>query len=61
MGQVHTLLKGRNAVFSVNELLLGIFSYLNLADLLKISKVCQRWHRLKWLELLWQSLDLVAI
>ncbi|KAG8131170.1 hypothetical protein E2320_017740 [Naja naja] len=43
-----------------DELLLGIFSYLNLADLLKISKVCQRWHRLSLDELLWQSLDLAG-
>ncbi|XP_026522193.1 S-phase kinase-associated protein 2 [Notechis scutatus] len=43
-----------------DELLLGIFSYLNLTDLLKVSQVCQRWHRLSLDESLWQSLDLAS-
>ncbi|XP_070792048.1 S-phase kinase-associated protein 2 [Pituophis catenifer annectens] len=43
-----------------DELLLGIFSYLNLTDLLKVSQVCQRWHRLSLDESLWQSLDLAG-
>uniref|UniRef100_A0A8D0KGE7 S-phase kinase-associated protein 2 n=1 Tax=Salvator merianae TaxID=96440 RepID=A0A8D0KGE7_SALMN len=43
-----------------DELLLGIFSYLSLTDLLKVSQVCQRWHRLSTDESLWQSLDLAG-
>ncbi|KAL7989089.1 hypothetical protein Chor_008008 [Crotalus horridus] len=43
-----------------DELLLGIFSYLNLTDLLKVSQVCQRWHRLSLDESLWQTLDLAG-
>ncbi|XP_063151816.1 S-phase kinase-associated protein 2 [Candoia aspera] len=43
-----------------DELLLGIFSYLTLADLLKVSQVCQRWHRLSLDESLWQTLDLAG-
>ncbi|XP_053151264.1 S-phase kinase-associated protein 2 isoform X2 [Hemicordylus capensis] len=41
-----------------DELLLGIFSYLSLTELLKVSQVCQRWHRLSIDESLWQTLDL---
>ncbi|XP_029434687.1 LOW QUALITY PROTEIN: S-phase kinase-associated protein 2 [Rhinatrema bivittatum] len=40
-----------------DELLLGIFSYLPLTDLLKVSQVCKRWHRLSFDESLWHSLD----
>ncbi|XP_060617380.2 S-phase kinase-associated protein 2 [Anolis sagrei] len=43
-----------------DELLLGIFSYLSLIDLLKVSLVCQRWHRLSLDESLWQTLDLAG-
>ncbi|XP_077203099.1 S-phase kinase-associated protein 2 isoform X1 [Paroedura picta] len=43
-----------------DELLLGIFSYLTLADLLKVSQVCRRWHRLSMDESLWKSLDLTG-
>ncbi|XP_042307325.1 S-phase kinase-associated protein 2 [Sceloporus undulatus] len=43
-----------------DELLLGIFSYLSLIDLLKVSQVCQRWHRLSLDESLWQTLDLAG-
>ncbi|XP_062828560.1 S-phase kinase-associated protein 2 isoform X1 [Anolis carolinensis] len=43
-----------------DELLLGIFSYLSLTDLLKVSLVCQRWHRLSLDESLWQTLDLAG-
>uniref|UniRef100_A0A8D0G3Y0 S-phase kinase-associated protein 2 n=1 Tax=Sphenodon punctatus TaxID=8508 RepID=A0A8D0G3Y0_SPHPU len=41
-----------------DELLLGIFSYLPLIDLLKTSQVCWRWHRLAFDDSLWQTLDL---
>ncbi|XP_038600245.1 S-phase kinase-associated protein 2 [Tachyglossus aculeatus] len=41
-----------------DELLLEIFSYLPLHDLLKISQTCKRWHRLSLDESLWQTLDL---
>ncbi|KAM6474269.1 S-phase kinase-associated protein 2 [Liasis olivaceus] len=41
-----------------DELLLGIFSYLTLTDLRKVSRVCQRWRRLSLDESLWQTLDL---
>ncbi|XP_062984223.1 S-phase kinase-associated protein 2 isoform X2 [Elgaria multicarinata webbii] len=43
-----------------DELLLGIFSYLSLTELLKVSQVCQRWHRLSVDESLWQTLDLAG-
>ncbi|XP_048358684.1 S-phase kinase-associated protein 2 [Sphaerodactylus townsendi] len=43
-----------------DELLLGIFSYLSLTDLLKVSQVCQRWHRLSIDESLWKTLDLAG-
>uniref|UniRef100_A0A8D2J3D1 S-phase kinase-associated protein 2 n=2 Tax=Varanus komodoensis TaxID=61221 RepID=A0A8D2J3D1_VARKO len=43
-----------------DELLLGIFSYLPLIDLLKVSQVCRRWHRLSVDESLWQTLDLAG-
>ncbi|XP_030048899.1 S-phase kinase-associated protein 2 [Microcaecilia unicolor] len=43
-----------------DELLLGIFSYLPLSDLLKVSNVCKRWHRLSFDESLWYSLDVTG-
>ncbi|KAM6230488.1 S-phase kinase-associated protein 2 [Porphyrio hochstetteri] len=53
-----------------DELLLLIFAYLPLNDLLKVSLTCKRWHRLSSLtstilcrrfdESLWQSLDLTG-
>ncbi|KAM4808358.1 S-phase kinase-associated protein 2-like [Rhinophrynus dorsalis] len=43
-----------------DELLLSIFSYLHLTDLLKVSRVCKRWHRLSTDESLWQNLDLTG-
>ncbi|XP_066472953.1 S-phase kinase-associated protein 2 [Tiliqua scincoides] len=43
-----------------DELLLGIFSYLSLTELLKVSQVCRRWHRLSIDESLWQTLDLAG-
>ncbi|KAM5191767.1 S-phase kinase-associated protein 2 [Mantella aurantiaca] len=41
-----------------DELLLGIFSYLPLTDLVKASRTCKRWRRLSCDESLWYSLDL---
>ncbi|XP_008322727.3 S-phase kinase-associated protein 2 [Cynoglossus semilaevis] len=41
-----------------DELLLKIFFYLPLQDLLGISRVCKRWHRLMFDESLWHSVDL---
>ncbi|KAM4706469.1 S-phase kinase-associated protein 2 [Discoglossus pictus] len=41
-----------------DELLLGIFSCFHLTELLTVSRVCKRWHRLASDESLWQSLDL---
>ncbi|NXQ94603.1 SKP2 protein, partial [Sagittarius serpentarius] len=41
-----------------DELLLAIFAYLPLNDLIKVSLICKRWHRLSFDESLWQSLDL---
>ncbi|NXY14091.1 SKP2 protein, partial [Atrichornis clamosus] len=43
-----------------DELLLAIFAYLPLKDLLKVSLICKRWHRLSYDESLWQSLDLTG-
>ncbi|KAJ7987126.1 hypothetical protein DPEC_G00335520 [Dallia pectoralis] len=43
-----------------DELLLGILSYLPLKDLLRMSRVCKRWHRLSLDESLWHSVDLVG-
>ncbi|NWI96028.1 SKP2 protein, partial [Pitta sordida] len=43
-----------------DELLLAIFAYLPLKDLLKVSLICKRWHRLSFDESLWQSLDLAG-
>ncbi|NWI30244.1 SKP2 protein, partial [Sula dactylatra] len=41
-----------------DELLLAIFAYLPINDLLKASLICKRWHRLAFDESLWQTLDL---
>ncbi|NXC69812.1 SKP2 protein, partial [Anhinga anhinga] len=43
-----------------DELLLAIFAYLPLNDLLKASLICKRWHRLSFDESLWQTLDLTG-
>uniref|UniRef100_A0A663N8P9 S-phase kinase associated protein 2 n=1 Tax=Athene cunicularia TaxID=194338 RepID=A0A663N8P9_ATHCN len=43
-----------------DELLLAIFVYLPLNDLLEASLVCKRWRRLSFDESLWQSLDLTG-
>ncbi|KFO56754.1 S-phase kinase-associated protein 2, partial [Corvus brachyrhynchos] len=43
-----------------DELLLAIFAYLPLRDLLKVSMICKRWHRLSFDESLWQTLDLTG-
>ncbi|XP_076218644.1 S-phase kinase-associated protein 2 isoform X5 [Aptenodytes patagonicus] len=43
-----------------DELLLAIFAYLPLNDLLKVSLICKRWHRLSFDESLWQTLDLTG-
>ncbi|XP_056402502.1 S-phase kinase-associated protein 2 isoform X2 [Hyla sarda] len=43
-----------------DELLLGIFSYLHVTDLLRASRVCKRWNRLSCDESLWHSLDLTG-
>ncbi|KAL0965687.1 hypothetical protein UPYG_G00284470 [Umbra pygmaea] len=41
-----------------DELLLGILSHLPMQSLLRMSRVCKRWHRLALDESLWQSVDL---
>ncbi|NWX52632.1 SKP2 protein, partial [Steatornis caripensis] len=43
-----------------DELLLAIFAYLPLNDLLKVSLICKRWHHLSFDESLWQTLDLTG-
>ncbi|KAM6224374.1 S-phase kinase-associated protein 2 [Rhynchocyon petersi] len=43
-----------------DELLLNIFSYLCLPELLKASGVCKTWYRLASDESLWQTLDLTG-
>ncbi|KAM9509905.1 S-phase kinase-associated protein 2 isoform 2-T2 [Guaruba guarouba] len=43
-----------------DELLLAIFAYLPLSDLIRVSVVCKRWHRLSFDESLWQTLDLAG-
>ncbi|NXG75981.1 SKP2 protein, partial [Baryphthengus martii] len=43
-----------------DELLLAVFVYLPLNDLLKVSVICKRWHRLAFDESLWQTLDLTG-
>ncbi|XP_068782091.1 S-phase kinase-associated protein 2-like isoform X3 [Struthio camelus] len=43
-----------------DELLLAIFAYLPLNDLLKVSLICKRWRRLSFDESLWQTLDLTG-
>uniref|UniRef100_A0A8C7ZHN0 S-phase kinase-associated protein 2 n=1 Tax=Oryzias sinensis TaxID=183150 RepID=A0A8C7ZHN0_9TELE len=44
-----------------DELLLRIYFYLPLQDLLRVSLVCKRWHRLAFDESLWQSVDLQGL
>ncbi|XP_026195909.1 S-phase kinase-associated protein 2 [Anabas testudineus] len=44
-----------------DELLLGIFFYLPLHDLLRMSVVCKRLHRLAFDECLWHSVDLEGL
>ncbi|XP_071436327.1 S-phase kinase-associated protein 2 [Pithys albifrons albifrons] len=44
-----------------DELLLSIFAYLSLKDLLKVSVICRRWHHLSFDESLWQTLDLTGV
>ncbi|XP_039606464.1 S-phase kinase-associated protein 2 [Polypterus senegalus] len=43
-----------------DELLLGIFYHLPLADLLRVSRVCRRWHCLAFDEFLWHGIDLTG-
>ncbi|NWU90325.1 SKP2 protein, partial [Upupa epops] len=43
-----------------DELLLAIFNYLPLIDLLKVSQTCKRWRSLSFDESLWQTLDLTT-
>ncbi|KFP00583.1 S-phase kinase-associated protein 2, partial [Calypte anna] len=43
-----------------DELILAIFAYLPLSDLIRASVVCKRWHGLSFDESLWQSLDLTG-
>ncbi|NWR43992.1 SKP2 protein, partial [Regulus satrapa] len=43
-----------------DELLLAIFAYLPLKDLVKASVICKRWHQLAFDESLWQTLDLTG-
>ncbi|NXN88508.1 SKP2 protein, partial [Bombycilla garrulus] len=43
-----------------DELLLAIFAYFPLKDLLKVSTICKRWRRLAFDESLWQTLDLAG-
>ncbi|KAI6058086.1 F-box domain-containing protein [Aix galericulata] len=43
-----------------DELLLAIFAYLPLNDLLKVSMICKRWRCLSFDEFLWQTLDLTC-
>ncbi|KAM8985108.1 S-phase kinase-associated protein 2 [Ara ararauna] len=43
-----------------DELLLAIFAYLPLSDLIRVSVVCKRWHCLSFDESLWQTLDLAG-
>ncbi|XP_053196192.1 S-phase kinase-associated protein 2 [Scomber japonicus] len=44
-----------------DELLLRILFYLPLHDLLRMSTVCKRWHRLVFDETLWHSVDLEGL
>ncbi|XP_072310929.1 S-phase kinase-associated protein 2 [Eucyclogobius newberryi] len=44
-----------------DELLLRIFFYLPLQELLKMTSVCKRWHRLVLDESLWHSVDLEGL
>ncbi|XP_041816401.1 S-phase kinase-associated protein 2 isoform X2 [Chelmon rostratus] len=44
-----------------DELLLRILFYLPLQDLLRMSIVCKRWHRLAFDDSLWRSVDLEGL
>ncbi|KAK5851593.1 hypothetical protein PBY51_023136 [Eleginops maclovinus] len=44
-----------------DELLLRILFYIPLQDLLRMSTVCKRWHRLAFDESLWHSVDLEGL
>ncbi|XP_071378977.1 S-phase kinase-associated protein 2-like [Centroberyx affinis] len=44
-----------------DELLLRILFYLPLQDLLRMSLICKRWHRLVFDESLWHSVDLEGL
>ncbi|XP_054468590.1 S-phase kinase-associated protein 2 isoform X2 [Anoplopoma fimbria] len=44
-----------------DELLLRILFYIPLQDLLRMSTVCMRWHRLAFDESLWHSVDLEGL
>ncbi|KAK2818771.1 hypothetical protein Q5P01_024332 [Channa striata] len=44
-----------------DELILRILFYFPLRDLLKMSRVCKRWHRLVFDESLWHSVDLEGL
>ncbi|KAM3874188.1 S-phase kinase-associated protein 2 [Diretmus argenteus] len=44
-----------------DELLLSILFYLPLQDLVRMSSVCRRWHRLVFDESLWHSVDLEGL
>ncbi|XP_018557436.1 S-phase kinase-associated protein 2 isoform X1 [Lates calcarifer] len=44
-----------------DELLLKVLFYLPLQDLLRMSIVCKRWHRLAFDESLWHSVDLEGL
>ncbi|XP_030290557.1 S-phase kinase-associated protein 2 isoform X1 [Sparus aurata] len=44
-----------------DELLLRVLFYLPLQDLLRMSTVCKRWHRLGLDESLWRSVDLEGL
>ncbi|XP_033502266.1 S-phase kinase-associated protein 2 isoform X1 [Epinephelus lanceolatus] len=44
-----------------DELLLRILFYIPLQDLLRMSVVCKRWHRLAFDESLWHSVDLEGL
>ncbi|KFV93463.1 S-phase kinase-associated protein 2, partial [Eurypyga helias] len=43
-----------------DELLLAVFVCLPLNDLLNVSVVCKRWHRIAFDECLWETLDLTG-
>ncbi|KAM6392024.1 S-phase kinase-associated protein 2 [Rhynochetos jubatus] len=43
-----------------DELLIAVFACLPLNDLLNVSMICKRWHRIAFDESLWQTLDLTG-